>query len=700
MISKEDGFDLHLKWHFPEARQYSFTFIILFITLAIIYGNSFDCEFHFDDFPNIVDNTNVHLKSLSWENIKKTFYEYGRNKISRPLSYLSFALNYYIHDANVFGYHLVNFTIHYVASVFLFLFIYNTLKLPILREKYDRLAYSVGLLSVFLWATHPLQVTAVTYIVQRMTSMAGMFYIMAMYFYLKGRISDSRKKKIGFIILCGISAVLSFASKQNAAMLPLSLFLYDLFLIQGVTRKSLKYNLKLFILPITIILFLGTLYTDIKVTLDGYDLRLFTLTERLLTQPRVILFYISLLLYPADSRLTLLYDIELSKSVFTPWATLPAILIIIILIGIALRICQKFPLIAYCILFFFINHLIEGSVIPLELIYEHRNYLPSMMFFIPVAIFMIKVISYFSYKKTIRFMMVFVFTFILSSQAHSTYFRNNIFKNEFTIWLDNTEKSPNLSRPHNNLGKYYADIGLEAEALEEFEESLRLNNFSRVKSPALYHYNIGMYHLRKRVYDQAMEHFLISKDIYSGNPHPRTLYGLAITHYKLGNLAEAQKFIQEALSKSPFSANYHMILSLILLESGDTDASIEVARKSLELDPGYDKPLMILAEAFKRKGKYSAAVQYWEKFLQKYPTYIKGHLALVELFSITGENMKLNRIIGRVMYLKGEKTYLEVMCEQPRGDEIVTYIPEPEVLLPVIRKSLSDQSKELANVLP
>ena len=110
-------------------------------------------------------------------------------------------LNYYFDGLNVFWYHVVNFFIHYVTSVFLFLFIYNTLKLPILEGRYERNAYSIALLSTLFWAINPVEVMAVTYIVQRMASMTAMFYIMAMYFYLKGRTGDTIMEERHFLCL-------------------------------------------------------------------------------------------------------------------------------------------------------------------------------------------------------------------------------------------------------------------------------------------------------------------------------------------------------------------------------------------------------------------------------------------------------------------------------------------------------------------
>src|SRR3989337_823692 len=130
MISKSNGFDLNLKWSFPDGRKYAFAFIALLFCLLIIYGNSFNGAWVFDDEPGIVLNKHGHL--------------------------------------NVFGYHAVNLIILYFSGIFLFLFIYRTLKLPRLKSDYGSSSYAIALLAAFFWAVNPVQVTAVTYIVQRM----------------------------------------------------------------------------------------------------------------------------------------------------------------------------------------------------------------------------------------------------------------------------------------------------------------------------------------------------------------------------------------------------------------------------------------------------------------------------------------------------------------------------------------------------
>ena len=112
----------------------------------------------------------------------------------------------------------------------------------------------------------------------------------------------------------------------------------------------------------------------------------FTMTERLLTEMRVLVYYMSQLFYPVPTRLSIDHDIVISTSLIHPWTTLPAGLFLIALTITGVVVLEKHPLIGFSILFFLINHVIESSIIPLELIFEHRNYLPSFFMFVPVAL--------------------------------------------------------------------------------------------------------------------------------------------------------------------------------------------------------------------------------------------------------------------------------------------------------------------------
>jgi len=175
------------------VRMYGPAMILMFILLAVIYANSLQGTWIFDDQPNILENEYVHVENLSLSSLKNSIYNLN-GKINRPLAFLSFGLNYYFGGTNPFGYHLVNFAVHFLSACFLFLLIVKTLELPRLRNAYGRHAYSIALVATVFWAVNPLQVTAVTYIVQRMASMAGFFYVTGMYFYVLGRTSSDRQE--------------------------------------------------------------------------------------------------------------------------------------------------------------------------------------------------------------------------------------------------------------------------------------------------------------------------------------------------------------------------------------------------------------------------------------------------------------------------------------------------------------------------
>ncbi len=694
MISKENSFDLNLKWHFPDTKRYAFVFIALFVALIIIYGNSFHCAWHFDDFTNIVKNENVHIKTLSWENIIKTFYVKGFEKkgVIRPLSYLTFALNYYIGGGNVFGFHVVNFAIHYMASIFLFLIIYNTLRLPLLNGRYKKNACAVALLSVFFWATHPIQVTAVTYIVQRMASMAGMFYIMAMYFYLKGRTEISTKKRIALFALCGIAAMLSFASKENAAMLPVSIFLYDLFLIQGLTSENVKKNLKIVILPLLIILVLGHFYVDLSTIFDEYKLRPFTLWDRILTEPRVILFYISLILYPINSRLTMLHDIEISGSLLTPWTTLPAIFLILIIIFIAFWVGRKKPLISFCIIFFFINHIIEGSIIPLELIFEHTNYLPSMFIFLPITILIVYILDYFSYNKSVQLIMSFSVVVLIAAQGHTTHMRNAIFKDAITLWHDNINKSPNLHRPHHNLGDGLLFFGNFEEGASELKKALDAKPGASINQKLITHLRLGIYYLNiTEEYDKALEQFY--KILRHVPNHSDALNKIATIMFYKNDLANAEKYIKKAILQHPDSNKFHSTLSLILLKKGDPDKAIKEANKGMNYNKNY-----LIGEAYRLKNDLTKSSFFFKRHLEQFPVQFPVNIALIEIYYLLKDQEALKQRVFHVVGLAREKELPELLLNFHNELNCLDY-SRIERIVNGIKSTMADQSDSLSELL-
>jgi tetratricopeptide (TPR) repeat protein len=699
MINKENGFDLNIKCDFPDLRKHAFAFISLFILIAIIYGNSLQGEWLFDDLSSIVNNPQIHLKSLSWPEIKNAFFATPQDLLSRSVARFSFALNYYADGLNVFGYHLVNVIIHLISSIFLYLLIYHTLNLPLLREKYQKSSYAIALLAAFLWASSPLHVNAITLIVQRMTSMAGMAYVMSLYFYVKGRTSSGASRRIAFFLLCVVAGGLAIASKENAVMLPIAIFLYDLILIQGVSAESIRKNMPL-ILIILVTAMAGIVYEIFLTSNLDYQAWTFTMKERLLTEPRVFLFYISLLLYPLGSRLTLDHDIQISRTLLDPWSTLPAILIIVFSIGYALWIARRKPLLSFCILFFFLNHLIEGTIIPLDLIYEHRNYVPAMFFFVPVAILMITVLDYFAYKRSLQFIMFFVMIFLLSSQGHTVYARNYIFSSSEIFWQDNVNKSLYLSRPHGMLGYVYSTQGNYQKSMMESKIALQLSRYPNLAQLTRYHVNIGSAYLSLEMNNEkALFHYSEALRIHPQSASTLVYHNIAFIMLNRNNLKLAHTFGQMGVNFASTNATAHNNFALILFKEGDIDGAIKEANEALALDPNFAYPLAILAESYRIKGNYPKSQFYWGEFLMKNPDHINALLATLELYLQLGEKEKILQTAGKLLYLSRNGNLLDMI--KNNKNELFPYSPDPQKLLPIIRnvflKLANDPADNVAN---
>jgi protein O-mannosyl-transferase len=365
---------------------------LIVVVALLAYSNTFSVPFQFDDLPNILQNPNIQIKALTWDRIAQLIKNTNKETI-RFFSYLTLALNYYFGEFDVFGYHVVNLLIHMAAGIFLYWFLILTFNLPSLKEKYGPISYKVALFTSLIFIAHPIQTQSVTYIVQRMASMGGMFYLLSMVFYIKGRSSSGKTRVLYF---CGLllSYVIGVLTKENVAILPLFIALYEFYFFQNfdLTARGRKIVLflagGLLLLGVFGLLLWGKRYID--VTIEGYQTRTFTMSERVLTQFRIVLYYLTLLIYPHPSRLNLDYDFPISKTFLDPPTTLISIVIVAGLIGYGIWVARKRPVLSFCILWYFGNLAIESSIFPLEMVFEHRLYLPSVGPFILFGLLIVR----------------------------------------------------------------------------------------------------------------------------------------------------------------------------------------------------------------------------------------------------------------------------------------------------------------------
>lgn len=381
-----------------QPKPFCFFFAPLLFFCLVIYGNILHNGWHLDDSGNILNNTPLHITNLHTDTLSKTFYAHPEStgEFYRPVANLTFALNWFFGKNNPVGYHLVDIFIHGLTATILYLSCIQLLNTPALRKKsYSHIQKkNIALLAATLWLVAPIHTSAVTYIVQRMAQLAALFSISALFFYLRARLSNNKLYQTIFFMCCLCCALLALGSKENTILLFPSLALIEaiFFLQLARIQKFALHNKKIFFL-LFLLLSGGILFFSwnfIIAQANSYGHRNFTLSERILTEPRILIFYLSQIFYPTASRLSIAHDIDLSSSLFTPWQTLPAIACCLGLILFASFQIHKRPLLSFAILYYFLNHIVESTFLNLELIFEHRNLLPSLFLFLPIAAFLVK----------------------------------------------------------------------------------------------------------------------------------------------------------------------------------------------------------------------------------------------------------------------------------------------------------------------
>jgi protein O-mannosyl-transferase len=682
-----------------HCRKLVFAILSLAIILLGVYGNSFDCSWQFDDAPNITDNPNLHMTKVSWEQINRALKSDRNNPhfFYRPVACLSFALNHYFGGLDVFGYHLVNLIIHFLSSVFLFLFIFNTLHLPSLRERYASNAYAVALLATVLWAINPIQTQAVTYIVQRMASLAAMFYILSMYFYLKARTATHAKSKVAFFASSGLSFLLALGSKENAAMLPMSLFLYEAIVIQEKTKLFFRRNLKWFVLVCSIIAIIGLIYFYFKQGtifsfVKGYENRPFSLTERLLTQPRVFIFYISLLLYPMPNRLSIAHSFEVSTSLFEPISTFFAILFLIGLIALSVAIVRKRPLFAYCTLFFIMNHLIESTIFPLELIFEHRNYLPSMLFFVPIGVGFCYVLEHFSYRKRMKYVLCAFIVLLFVGLGHSTFMRNFTWKNGKSLWIDASEKAPGEIRVHHNLGKFYQDHGLREQAIEEYKKALEAPTGNRRDEAIATQYNLGKLHTDMGDLENGKNYY--EKALAMNSRFIPAVINLANIFSRLGEAESANALLRNVLEMNPSDPHANLNVGLYYLKRNEPDKAIEHLFKAKKAGILEGNANLYLGIAHRQKGEFGKASLYLRSAIDKGHRPFDARLHLAEVYMRSNLTNRAEQEIEEALkILAQDKERFSRTISQATGETDRQGVePSIDIVLPIISKMFSTRN--------
>jgi tetratricopeptide (TPR) repeat protein len=459
---------------------------------------------------------------------------------------------------------------------------------------------------------------------------------------------------------------MALGSKEIAGTLPFIILLYEWYFFQDLgsdwLRKNIKYFFGLFaVLGLVVLIYLG--WSPFDKILATYANRDFTMTERVLTQFRIVVLYISLLLYPNPSRLNLLHYITTSNSLSEPITTLLSLLIIVGLMGLAFYIAKRQRLISFCILWLIINLVIESSVIGLEMIYEHRLYLPMLGFALIVSCLL------FHFLSKQRLWAIVVSAVIILSLCSGTYVRNIVWRDSITLWSDVLSKNPQSQRAHSNLGNVLVKQERFTEAIRHYSEALRikpdyakahynlgnamehqgrLNEAIKHFSEAIRikpnytkaHNNMGIALSRQGRLDEAIEHF--SETLRLKSDHARAYNNMGIALARQGKLDKAIGCFSEALKIKPYFANAHNNLGNALKKQRRLKEAIRHFSEALRINPGYATTHYNLGDALDKQGRLNEAIRHYSEAIRLKPDYAKAHYNLGVAFQRQGKINEAN----------------------------------------------------------
>ncbi|MGH8396971.1 MAG: hypothetical protein ACRETA_01825 [Gammaproteobacteria bacterium] len=362
------------------------TVLLLLVATLLAYWPGLHGPFLFDDYSSITNNPALHLGGLARHDLMRAAFSSHAGLLLRPISMMSFAMNYYFFGESSFSFKLVNLFIH-LANALLILWLSRRLLVNCRRrfqfEWTDTQLTWASVIVTAVWALHPLNLTSVLYVVQRMTSLAALFTLTGMLAYIYGRermVAEKTGWPLVWLLtpLCGVIGVLC---KEDAALLPLYLLVIEwlIFGFQSANQRVAKNVWAFYFCGLLLPGLIGVAYLiHHHEILAGYAGRSFTLPERVLTEFRVVFLYIKWTFFPDIRQLALYHDdIRVSTGLLAPMTTLWSLLALVALLALAVWQRKQRPLLSLGILWFFAGQMMESTVLPLLIAFEHRNYLPD-----------------------------------------------------------------------------------------------------------------------------------------------------------------------------------------------------------------------------------------------------------------------------------------------------------------------------------
>lgn len=587
--------------------------IVAIILCGIVwYSNTLDSPFFFDDDTSIVSNDaikeNGGLAEI-WKSDKR-----------RTVPYLTFAANYAAHGLKERGYHVVNLGIHIAAGCAVFWLAWLLLGSPAMKN--HPLVYGIGrgkvnarflfaLFVALLFVSHPVQTQAVTYIVQRMASLAALFSLLGMACYAafaEQRAAGAVNSRGWAFFAAGIlSIVLGMFTKENTFIVPLAIVLMDMLLYSrtGDERRKAVVHLLPFLATLAIIPLMivsaSSAAGGVKASMNAEVGSKIPTLHYLFTQFNVITTYIRLLFLPIGQNLDYQYPISTSLlSGATPFA----LAFLLALGGYGIWLWKRHPLASFGILFFFLALSVESSVLSLpDVIFEHRLYLPMFGFLLALGSGLFYVASFGAKRSIGSAVLPATLAAIVFVAGIATYQRNEVWSTVESLWGDVIQKSPGKARGYVNIGDFFYKRQRNDLALPYFRKAVQVDSNS----------SSGYNNLSCVLWAQGQ---LDEAEIYARRaiylkPDVYQAYSiLGSVHFNRGKLDSAEALFRKAIELRPTFVDAHANLGAVYMRRQQLDSAVVQFNKALDIAPNHPQANHNIAISYFNMGRYSDAARY------------------------------------------------------------------------------------------
>ena len=506
---------------------------------------------------------------------------------ARILGYLSFALNYHLDQFNTTGFHLINISIHCLTGFAIYGFIRGLLRSPKLSEQTSAYLPWLPLLAALIFVLHPLHIQAVTYIVQRLAAMAALFYIAAMAAFVQARLSTVPRQRWIWFAVCAVFALMAFFTKQNTATLPFALLLLEALFFTHQLRRLLQITGGVFVglFLFWLILAYGFQYQPFSLEAMqamARETKTISRSDYLATQMPVVWTYIRLFFFPTGLHID--YDLVPLHG-FASLPVLAALAGHMLLIGLALWLAKKQQLLAaFGILFYYLAHSVESSVIPIrDVIFEHRTYLPDLGLVLLSAWLLLVIIPIWLQRQAL----ILLVAVLLGSLTYATWQRNQTWNDPITLWQENTRLAPNKARGWSILGKHLLQAKRPQEGLVALQKSMQLQQASgknSINTIDIINLIVALKMLQRYEEALALTHKVLRFDM---QPllKAKFLINQGNIYFEMKRVPEAEAALRKAIEVNPNSITARANLASLLGSTQRFDEAEAIYLEVLRIDP-------------------------------------------------------------------------------------------------------------------